>query len=148
MIEFSSCSTFSLCSICFEDFPALVNLAITFLGNNWSWWLRIASKVLMTTLHPVHVTTFWAFLCRKDGSSGDGKSSLDATMPQLRVWVRVRVPSVVCTTTSETIVKRPKRCILISPTHCVKSPILTKSRKSSNFEFLRQNSKIFFNFRF
>ena len=35
-LDFSSCSTFSFSSICFEDFPALVNLAATLLGNNWS----------------------------------------------------------------------------------------------------------------
>ena len=82
--------------------------------------VKMASKVLMTTLHPAHVTTFW------DRSSASAATPfikeftyVKKTLIYLSVpndFSQLRVPSVVCTTTREMIVKRPKRYILISPT--------------------------------
>ena len=101
-----------------DDFKTLWSYLLT--ANSFSGSVKMASKVLMTTLHPAHVTTFW------DRSSASAATPfikeftyVKKTLIYLSVpndFSQLRVPSVVCTTTREMIVKRPKRYILISPT--------------------------------
>ena len=108
----------------FPSFAVLMILQILWsyllTANSFSGSVKMASKVLMTTLHPAHVTTFW------DRSSASAATPfikeftyVKKTLIYLSVpndFSQLRVPSVVCTTTREMIVKRPKRYILISPT--------------------------------